>query len=228
MFDPAGHISRTSTVHRHAFGDSCIPPGALPRPMTHVGKRADRRRLRSGSGAMAGRWSTSPARGDLSGLVTYPRLQGPCLRRAMRRSGVRVPRLFSGDQLQDRHRPRRSRATSRPFPPRPRQAPNGATIVASVVDTADLRLIRTLFETCGHDGCRAMTGVELVIDQHPGRPASGTRWPASLKPYRAAGAVAAGHRCLMVDGDSCVPEDIVAHHPPPSSAIPNRRRADDG
>lgn len=83
-------------------------------------------------------------------------------------------------------------------------APAGATIVASVVDTADLRLISRIHALMDEP----MTGVELVIDQIAG---TGKR-DALARSLRLIGRRAPSRRdiLLMVDGDSCVPQDIVA------------------
>lgn len=87
-------------------------------------------------------------------------------------------------------------------------APGGATIVASVVDTADLRLIRRIQALMDVD----MTGVEVVIDQIPG---TGKR-DALARSLRLIGRQAPSRRdiLLLVDGDSCVPPDIVAASAP--------------
>ncbi|KAF0114533.1 MAG: alginate biosynthesis protein Alg8 [Rhodobacteraceae bacterium] len=87
-------------------------------------------------------------------------------------------------------------------------APGGATVVASVVDTADKRLIRSIF--AGMDS--AMDAVELVVDQIPG---TGKR-DALARSLRLIGQQAPSRRdiLLLVDGDSCVPEDIVAASAP--------------
>ena len=87
-------------------------------------------------------------------------------------------------------------------------APAGATIVASVVDTADMRLIRRVHALMDVP----MTRVELVIDQIPG---TGKR-DALARSLRLIGRLAPSRRdiLLMVDGDSCVPADIVAQTAP--------------
>ncbi|RYI20164.1 MAG: glycosyltransferase [Acetobacteraceae bacterium] len=87
-------------------------------------------------------------------------------------------------------------------------APGGATIVASVVETADARLIRQV-----HALMEApMAGVRLVIDQIPG---TGKR-DALARSLRLIASQAPSRRdiLLLVDGDSCVPEDIVAASAP--------------
>ena len=78
----------------------------------------------------------------------------------------------------------------------------GATIVASVVDGADLRVIRDLFEARRPE----MGDVKLVIDQIPG---SGKR-DAIARSLRLLQREAPSARDVMifVDGDSCVPIDI--------------------
>ena len=87
-------------------------------------------------------------------------------------------------------------------------AKGGATIVASVVDTSDLRLIRRVHSLMDVP----MGGVELVIDQIPG---TGKR-DALARSLRLIGRQAPSPRdiLLLVDGDSCVPEDIVAASAP--------------
>ncbi|WP_309667643.1 glycosyltransferase [Tabrizicola sp.] len=83
-------------------------------------------------------------------------------------------------------------------------APNGATIVASVVDTADLRLIQLVHELMDVP----MDRVDLIIDQIPG---TGKR-DALARSLRLIGRRAPSRRDILavVDGDSCVPEDMVA------------------
>lgn len=85
---------------------------------------------------------------------------------------------------------------------------NGATIVASVVDGADERLIRSLF--AAHRG--DLSNVQLVIDRIKSRGkrdalAQTLRIIADMAPTR--------HDIVVfVDGDTCVPEDIVAQSAP--------------
>ncbi len=84
----------------------------------------------------------------------------------------------------------------------------GATIVASVVDGADLRLIRDL-----HAANRDRLGhVRLVIDRIPG---SGKR-DAIARSLRLLQREAPTARDVLVfvDGDTCVPRDIVARSAP--------------
>lgn len=87
-------------------------------------------------------------------------------------------------------------------------AQGGATIVASVVDTSDLRLIRRIHALMDVP----MGAVNLVIDQIPG---TGKR-DALARSLRLIGRQAPSRRdiLLLVDGDSCVPEDIVAASAP--------------
>ncbi len=88
------------------------------------------------------------------------------------------------------------------------RARDGATIVVSVVDGADERLIRSLFETCGHD----MRRVHLIIDRikSDGKRdalARGLRIIAKQNPTQ--------HDIVVfVDGDTCVPLDIVEQSAP--------------
>jgi glycosyltransferase Alg8 len=79
----------------------------------------------------------------------------------------------------------------------------GATIVASVVDGADLRIIRELFSRME----RGMPEVKLVIDQIPG---TGKR-DAIARSLRIIARQAPSSRDILVfvDGDSCVPLDLV-------------------
>lgn len=88
------------------------------------------------------------------------------------------------------------------------QSAGGATIVASVVDGADDRLIRTVFDNMDVD----MSQVALVVDRIPG---TGKRDALA----RALSLIA--QRCptrediiIFVDGDTCVPEDIVSQSVP--------------
>lgn len=82
-------------------------------------------------------------------------------------------------------------------------SPGGATVVASVVDSADLRLIRQIFAGMPLD----MSGVHLQVDQIPG---TGKR-DALAKSLELIARQCPTRRDLVifVDGDSCVPEDIV-------------------
>ncbi|MCX7301695.1 MAG: glycosyltransferase [Rhodobacterales bacterium] len=88
------------------------------------------------------------------------------------------------------------------------RARDGATIVASVVDGSDERLIRSLYHTCPED----MSRVELVIDRIK---SSGKR-DALARTLR----IIARHAptrhdiVVFVDGDTIVPIDIVEHSAP--------------
>ncbi len=84
----------------------------------------------------------------------------------------------------------------------------GASVVASVVEGADARLIRTVFAQMRAD----MSGVTLVVDQIAG---TGKR-DALAKGLRVIAAQAPSWRdiVIFVDGDSCVPDDIVAQSAP--------------
>ncbi len=88
------------------------------------------------------------------------------------------------------------------------QARDGATIVASVVHGSDERLIRDIFATMRED----MSRVALVIDRIKSNGkrdalARGLRIIAQHAPTR--------HDIVVfVDGDTCVPEDIVAQSAP--------------
>ncbi len=84
----------------------------------------------------------------------------------------------------------------------------GATIVASVVDAADARLIRQIFATMPYD----MSRVALLIDQIPG---TGKRDALARSLRLIARAAPTRHDVvILVDGDSCVPTDIVARTAP--------------
>jgi len=84
----------------------------------------------------------------------------------------------------------------------------GSTIVASVVEGADLRIIRELFARMQP----GLPGVKLVIDQIPG---TGKR-DAIARSLRIIGREAPSARDILVfvDGDSCVPLDIVERSAP--------------
>ena len=88
------------------------------------------------------------------------------------------------------------------------QSVGGATVVVSVVDGADARLIRSIFAQMRDD----MTGIDLRIDQIPG---TGKR-DALARALRGIAALAPSRRdiVILVDGDSCVPADIVAQSAP--------------
>ena len=88
------------------------------------------------------------------------------------------------------------------------QSVGGATVVASVVDGADLRLVRSVFALMRTD----MSRVRLIVDQVPG---TGKR-DALAKSLRIITAQAPSWRdiVIFVDGDSCVPIDVVARSAP--------------
>jgi glycosyltransferase Alg8 len=79
----------------------------------------------------------------------------------------------------------------------------GATIVASVVEAADERLIRRIFSLMQEE----MAGVRLIVDRIPG---TGKRdaLAASLR-IIARNCPTRDDIVVFVDGDSCPPEDIV-------------------
>ena len=85
---------------------------------------------------------------------------------------------------------------------------NGATIVASVVDGSDERLIRQIYASMPID----MSSVKLITDRIPG---TGKR-DALAKSLRLIARECPTQRdiVIFVDGDSCVPEDIVAQSAP--------------
>ena len=88
------------------------------------------------------------------------------------------------------------------------RASDGATVVASVVDGADERLIRELFSACRDD----LSRVTLTIDRIK---SSGKR-DALARSLRIIGekAPTAHDIVIFVDGDTCVPENIVAEAAP--------------
>lgn len=84
----------------------------------------------------------------------------------------------------------------------------GATVVASVVDPADARLIRRTFAAMPVD----MAAVKLRIDQIPG---TGKRDALARSLELIARDCPTRHDVVcLVDGDSCVPEDLVARCAP--------------
>ncbi|SNT42821.1 glycosyltransferase [Tropicimonas sediminicola] len=84
----------------------------------------------------------------------------------------------------------------------------GATIVASVVDPADARLIRRTFSGMARD----MSTVKLRVDQIPG---TGKRDALARSLELIARDCPTRHDVVtFVDGDSCVPEDLVARCAP--------------
>lgn len=87
-------------------------------------------------------------------------------------------------------------------------AEGGATIVASVVDSADARLITQVFDGMGG----GMSRVRLFVDQIAG---TGKR-DALARSFRLIAREAPTHRdvLIVVDGDSAVPEDLVARTAP--------------
>ena len=87
-------------------------------------------------------------------------------------------------------------------------ARDGATIIASVVDGADERLIRSVFETSPHD----MTRVKLIIDRIK---ANGKRDAlAQTLKLIAFECPTARDIIVFVDGDTIVPADVVAQSAP--------------
>lgn len=88
------------------------------------------------------------------------------------------------------------------------RANNGATIVASVVDGSDARLIRQIYDSMP----MSMSSVKLIIDRIPG---TGKRDALAKSLNLIARQCPTRHDIvLFVDGDSCVPEDIVAQTAP--------------
>ncbi|UWQ19668.1 glycosyltransferase family 2 protein [Jannaschia sp. M317] len=87
-------------------------------------------------------------------------------------------------------------------------ARDGATIVASVVDGKDARLIRDIFQTMPVD----MTGTKLIID----RISSKGKRDAMAKALRILAQLGPSHRDILVfvDGDTVVPENIWAASAP--------------
>lgn len=87
-------------------------------------------------------------------------------------------------------------------------ATNGATIVSSVVDGSDARLIQQIFDSMPID----MSRVNLIVDRIPG---TGKRDALAKSLSLIARQCPTRHDIvLLVDGDSCVPEDIVAQTAP--------------
>lgn len=88
------------------------------------------------------------------------------------------------------------------------RAPDGATIVTSVVDGADARLIQRLYDSMVRD----MSRVELVIDRIK---ANGKR-DAMARTLKIIGRKCPSHRDIVVfvDGDTIVPLDIVSASAP--------------
>lgn len=84
----------------------------------------------------------------------------------------------------------------------------GATIVASVVDTSDVRLIKSIFRSMPHD----MSNVRLIFDRIEG---TGKRDALSTSLRTIAKQCPTRHDIVIfVDGDSCVPSDVVAKSAP--------------
>jgi glycosyltransferase Alg8 len=85
---------------------------------------------------------------------------------------------------------------------------NGATIVSSVVDGADERLIQQIYESMSAD----MSSVKLIVDRIPG---TGKRDALAKALDLIARECPSAHDIIVfVDGDSCVPLDIVAQTAP--------------
>ena len=88
------------------------------------------------------------------------------------------------------------------------ESAGGATIVVSVVDSADGRMIRRVFNA----NPKAVASVRLIIDQIPG---TGKRDALARSLMLIAREAPTRHDIvLFVDGDSCVPIDIVASTAP--------------
>jgi glycosyltransferase Alg8 len=89
-------------------------------------------------------------------------------------------------------------------------ARDGATIVASVVDGSDERLIRQLFAASRI--CNPDADVELILDRIPG---TGKRDALARSLQLIARQAPTAHDIVIfVDGDSCVPQDLVARAAP--------------
>ena len=88
------------------------------------------------------------------------------------------------------------------------RAKDGATIVASVVDGADERLIRTMFDTSGLD----LSRTTLILD----RIRSNGKRDALSRALRLIARMAPTRHdiVIFVDGDTCVPPDVVAQTAP--------------
>ena len=82
------------------------------------------------------------------------------------------------------------------------RARDGATVVASVVDGADERLIRQIFESSRHD----LSNTQLIIDRIQ---ANGKR-DAMAKALRILGQMMHTRHdiCVFIDGDTAVPENL--------------------
>ena len=88
------------------------------------------------------------------------------------------------------------------------QAKDGATIVCSVVDGADERLIRSLYDSCPSD----LSGVKLIIDRIK---ANGKRDALARSLRLIARQAPTRHDIIIfVDGDTCVPLDVVEQSVP--------------
>lgn len=88
------------------------------------------------------------------------------------------------------------------------KARDGATIVASVVDGADERLVKEIWSSSRHD----LSRVQLIID----RIKSNGKRDALAKTLHIIGQFAPGPDDILVfvDGDTCVPEDVVSQSAP--------------
>jgi len=87
-------------------------------------------------------------------------------------------------------------------------AKDGATIVASVVDGADERLIRGMFDTCAQDLSRTTLILDRIRSNGKRDALSrGLRIIARMAPTR-------HDIVIFVDGDTCVPPDVVAQSAP--------------
>jgi glycosyltransferase Alg8 len=86
-------------------------------------------------------------------------------------------------------------------------SPGGATIVASIVDDADARLIQHLYEIARRNHPAARSAVSLKIDKIAG---TGKR-DALARSLRSIAGLNPGRNdiVLLVDGDSCVPPNVV-------------------
>ncbi|TFL16182.1 glycosyltransferase [Jannaschia formosa] len=157
-----------------------------------------------------GLWRYGWASINFTRAVLFLRLRHPAMRREAERAYAERPVPAHAYFMVTTYKiePRTTTRVYRSIFEAAGRSAGGATIVASVVDGADLRAIRELFARMAP----GLPGVKLLIDQIPG---SGKR-DAIARSLRLIARQAPSSRDILVfvDGDSCVPVDLVARTAP--------------
>jgi glycosyltransferase Alg8 len=157
-----------------------------------------------------GLWRYGWASINFTRALIFLRIRHPALRRKAERDYARraVPAHAYFMVTTYKIEPRTTTRVYRSIFEAAGQSAGGATIVASVVGGADLRVIRDLFARMAPE----LPAVKLVIDQIPG---SGKRDAIARSLHLMAREAPTSRDILVfVDGDSCVPADLVARSAP--------------